>query len=149
MLGKYRHRDAKRLVNRAEKDIDTGIGVVQTFMQRRAIGDSRRGLYIVRDALVEADQRLVDEAQPIATHQEIPGYHYGIIEEGKTNRDQPAPGQADHGCDAMRYAMMWLWRKNGAPRKVEGDFEVGTWADVLGHKRFLKELARRERRLGT
>lgn len=144
MLGKYRARSAPALVNRADKVIATGISVVQTFMQPRKEGG--RGLYIVRDALVEADQALIDEAHPIGTWQEIPSYHYAIIEEGKVVKDLPASGQPDHGCDAMRYALMWLWKKNVLHAPKVAMFDVGAWGDILGHEEFLKRMARKQRR---
>lgn len=144
MLGKYRQRDAKALVNRASKDVAAGIEVVRTFMQRRP--DGTRGFYIVRGALVEADQLLVNEAKAYSTLQEIPGYHYPTLEEGQINRELPANGQDDHGCDTMRYALMWLWLRNIVHVPKKSLFDVGSWADVLGHSDFLKKLARRERR---
>lgn len=147
MLGKYRQRDAKALVTRATKDVAPGIEVVRTFMQKRSNGT--RGLYLVRGALVEADQKLIQEAQPYATYQEIPSYHYPVLEEGQINRDEPAKGQPDHGCDAMRYALMWLWRKNMVLLPKKSTFDVGSWADILGHDDFLKKLARRDRRRGA
>lgn len=144
-LGRYRQRGADRLVREADNSIKAGIEVVDTMMMfdQRVRGPRVR---FVRDALVQADPLLIDSGAPLCTEQEILSYHYGVVEEGKFNRDEPARGQADHGCDTTRYALMWLWKKNTERRILTPDFGIGTFGDILEHDKLLREIERRERR---
>ena len=146
-MGRYRGRNAPRLVTEADNDVKAGIEVVSTLLQPGP--DGLPMVMLVRDGLVQADQELLDYAQPYCTEKEIDAYHYAPIEAGKFNRDEPERGQPDHGCDALRYALMWLWRKSTVLRTMEPAFEIGTYGEVLEHEKFLRQLRRRERVWGS
>ena len=73
-----------------------------------------------------------------STEQEIPSYVWYQQKEDTKTRDAPDPRCDDHGCDAMRYACVWMW---GRDLTDEEDTRVkpGTFADIVGHQEFLDE----------
>jgi len=93
----------------ARKDVMRGIQTVQARLELAADGQPR--LYIVRDALVEADETLRDHGRPVCTEEEIPGYVWDA-QPGKPPKEQPRKVD-DHGCDAKRYAVMHIDKHAG------------------------------------
>lgn len=87
----------------ARKFVKPGIEAVQERL--KDAGDGRRRLYVLRSALVEADPELLEAKKPISTIQEIDGYVWAKGADGKPVKEEPL-GINDHGCDAMRYAVM-------------------------------------------
>jgi PBSX family phage terminase large subunit len=83
----------------AKKDVLNGIQAVQSRI--RIAGDGKPRLFLVRGALVERDNNLVDAKRPICTEEELPGYVWDISE-GKQPKEKPVK-EDDHGCDALRY----------------------------------------------
>lgn len=67
----------------------------------RQSGDGKPRLYLMRDALVERDKELWAVSLPCCLAEEIPGY---VMDQAK---DEPVK-KNDHGCDAMRYAVMYV-----------------------------------------
>lgn len=92
--------------NRAAiKDVSRGIQTVQQRLTRGA--DDRPRLYLLKGALVERDSTLAAERKPTCTEQEIPSYVWQTSAEGRPIREEPAKIN-DHGCDATRYAVMYV-----------------------------------------
>jgi PBSX family phage terminase large subunit len=89
----------------AKKDVSPGIQAVKARLAKQADGKPR--LYLVRGALVEADPLLEAEKLPTCTEDEIPGYAWAKTPDGKPNKEQPVK-MNDHGCDDMRYAVMYV-----------------------------------------
>lgn len=97
----------------AIKDVSRGI---QAVTQRLARGhDDKPRLFLLRNALVERDGSLVEERKPVCTEQELPGYVWQTAQDGKPIKEEPLKVN-DHGCDMMRYAVMYL---DGKPPKRE------------------------------
>lgn len=83
----------------ASKSVLTGIQAVQ--MRMRVEDDGKPRVMLFRDALVERDPDLDEAKLPMCTRDEIPGY---VWADHKT-KEEPTKAN-DHGCDAMRYAVM-------------------------------------------
>lgn len=89
----------------AKKSISTGIDL---HKQRLKVDD--RGMarfYLMRDALVERDERLAQQLRSVCTEDEYSAYAWKIGANGRV-RDEPADGQDDHGMDTDRYLTMDL-----------------------------------------
>jgi PBSX family phage terminase large subunit len=90
----------------ATKNVSEGIQAVQARLRVR--GDGKPGLYLCRDALVEADPVLADAKRPQRTTDEISGYVWDQRVSSITGvRDTPVKLD-DHGMDAMRYLVAYL-----------------------------------------
>ena len=92
----------------AFKSVSPGIQAVQKRL--RIAGDGRPRLYLVRDALIERDEKLTEAHKPTCTEEEIDAYVWPQIEGPKA--DAPVK-KDDHGMDDMRYAIagvdqIWL-----------------------------------------
>lgn len=95
----------------AVKDVSPGI---QAVRQRLARGhDDRPRLFLLKNALAENDRSLMQEGKPNCTEQEIPAYVWQTAADGRRSREEPRKLD-DHGCDAMRYAVMYA----DQPRKM-------------------------------
>jgi PBSX family phage terminase large subunit len=102
----------------AQKDVSVGLQAVAARL--RPAGDGKPRLYVLRDALVEADPRLVAAKLPTSTEEEVPGYVWQQAPEGRAAKEEPLKVN-DHGMDAMRYAVMYL-EHAGPVRVVENPF---------------------------
>jgi len=89
----------------ADKQVQLGIQRVQERIKKA--GDDRPRLFLLRGALVDIDDSLVIERKPTCTLEELPGYVWHRGQDGKANKEEPVK-QNDHGCDALRYAVMYL-----------------------------------------
>lgn len=87
--------------------------------------DGKPRLMFVKGQMDEPDPSLVEEGKPTCTEEEIPSYVFrkdrvtGRIIEG-----EPEAAQADHGCDDLRYATVYVERYNqtgprGPAREVQ------------------------------
>lgn len=103
----------------AVKDVSRGIQAVQARLNRGH--DEKPRLFMLKGALVERDGALVEERKPVCTEQEIPGYVWQTTPEGKPDKEEPLKVN-DHGCDAMRYGVMYL---DGKPPRRQGGFYNG------------------------
>jgi PBSX family phage terminase large subunit len=82
----------------ADKNVDEGIQRVQARLRRSSL-DGKPKLFICKGALIRRDRVLTDRGVPSCTADEIPGYVW--------DKDKEVPKKEnDHGCDAMRYAVM-------------------------------------------
>lgn len=89
----------------AVKDVSRGIQAVQNRLARGA--DDKPRLYMLRGALVEVDAALSEAHKPTSTEQEMPGYVWQTTPDGRPDKEEPLKIN-DHGCDAMRYAVMYV-----------------------------------------
>ncbi len=94
----------------AIKAVTEGIQAMQVRL--RPTSNGKRGMYLMRDTLLERDGELVDAKKPTCLAEEIPGY---IWDEGtgKTPKEVPVK-EDDHACDASRYLCAELTQ--GRPR---------------------------------
>lgn len=89
----------------AAKAVSVGIQKVQERL--RVAGDGKPRLFILRDCKVERDEPLHEARKPTSTEEEIEGYIWAQFHDGKPNKEEPVKLN-DHGCDAMRYAVMQI-----------------------------------------
>jgi hypothetical protein len=73
-------------------------------------GDGKPRLFILRSALVEVDEDLLDAKKPTCTREEIAAYSW----KDKSKKEEPVK-EDDHGMDTMRYAVMAI----DTPREVK------------------------------
>jgi phage terminase large subunit len=75
------------------------------------------------DAPRMVDEKLIEEHKPWKTEMEVPEYVWARDEvTGQVKEGIPDKDCADHGCDAMRYAVVWAWGKAlGAGAEAEKD----------------------------
>lgn len=89
----------------AQKEVKTGIELVQARLEQRR-------LFVVRDGLVRTDPELMEAAKPVRLEDEIGGYVWA-----SNGKEQPVK-QDDHGMDALRYGVAYLDREQMA-REIE------------------------------
>lgn len=87
----------------ADKRISVGIQHIQERL--RIAGDGKARLFVMRNALAERDETLVEAKRPWCTVQEFSTYVWPKGQDGKPNREVPVDLD-NHGMDAMRYAVM-------------------------------------------
>lgn len=83
----------------AFKSVSPGIQAVQSRLKKK--GNGRRGIWIMRDALIEKDPDLEDAKKPLCTEEEVEGYVWDL-KQGKRRGEEPVKAN-DHGLDAARY----------------------------------------------
>lgn len=132
-LGTPRKKDAGRIAVEANNQVQTGLNHVRTLFERDQRG--RPQIYLVRDVLrYGPDPSLVEAHKPWCTEQEIPAYCYPLNVDGKPIKEKPDDNSEDHGCDALRYAAMYAWRKDyETPAKKKTEYAAGTLGAELGH----------------
>ena len=135
-LGVMRMRETDRIAQKADNDISAGLDQVRAYMLDTKTGRPR--LFLVRGALLGRDSRLVEANKPTCTEEEVPSYVWAEVREGRPVRERPDPGSADHGCDAMRYAVMYAWRKDHGRGAPTATYNPGTFGQLLGHKEVLE-----------
>ena len=89
----------------ANKAVTVGIQAVTDRL--RPAGDGRPRLFLMRDSLVERDPVLEAAKRPCCLAEEIESYLWQESREGRADKEEPVKVD-DHGCDAMRYACMYL-----------------------------------------
>jgi phage terminase large subunit len=91
----------------ARKEISPGIQAVASRL--RPAGDGKPRLFILRDALVERDERLAEAKLPGSTVEEIDGY---VWDTGGNRRTGEQPLKLhDHGMDCVRCLVMHFDRR--------------------------------------
>ena len=94
---------------RANKSVLVGIGAVKARL--RLSGDGKPQLYIMRNCTVAIDQKMKKKNKPTCVADELPGYEWERNFEGKNVKEVPRK-ENDHGCDALRYMVMYLDKVN-------------------------------------
>lgn len=94
----------------AMKDVDTGIDLVQE--RWKVFPDGTTRMFLMADALVERDPRLVEDLRPTCTEEEIPNYRWKVSPDGR-KRSEPVKLD-DDGLDATRYLVMHVDYKGKA-----------------------------------
>lgn len=88
----------------ATKDIAHGVDAVRTRLVKGSNG--KPSIYILRSALVEVDQALVDKKRPTCTIDEMDCYIWKKHRDG-IEKDEPVD-RDNHGLDTLRYVVMSL-----------------------------------------
>ena len=146
-LDRYRGRDVRKIAVKADNKVQPGLDMVRWGFSPPSMPELNKDrprdgpqLFIVRDSLRHGrDEDLASELKPTCLTQELPSYVFVKNEDGKAVTDNtPDPTCADHGIDAMRYAMMYAWKKDRVARKHAPMFNEGTYGHLLGHEAILK-----------
>ncbi len=83
---------------KAKKDVSVGIDLVKARLKNLTF-------FLMKDALVEADQQLRDILAPTSTEEEYPGYVWKVATDGRM-QDEPVK-KDDDGVDCDRYLIMF------------------------------------------
>lgn len=100
----------------ADKRVKTGIEAVQKRI--RPAGDGKPRIFIMRDCLVNRDERLAESYKPTCLADEIPNYIWEPQTEGRAAKEEPVKVD-DHSADEMRYMVMYF---DGEEPKKGGSF---------------------------
>jgi phage terminase large subunit len=84
-------------------------------------------ILLIADALQERDEVLVSASKPYSTETEIPLFVFSQDNQGRIN-EETDPRCEDHGCDALRYAAMWVWKRQ-VKTHVIAEREYGGWSN--------------------
>lgn len=84
----------------ADKAVSVGIQNVKDRLKDPNTGKAR--IFLLRDSTIMIDPQLQEEYKPTSTEAEIDGYVWS----DKSKKETPLK-KDDHGCDAMRYAVMY------------------------------------------
>ncbi len=132
-LGVPKGRPLARIAVAAENAVDAGLDHVRDRM------DGDPTIFFLDNALAhEPDVQLTgvgegasaSSRKPYQTVDEIPGYVYKDVDDGKEDKERPKKVD-DHGCDAARYAVFWAWRKSTPKDKRPTSFPPGTYGAEL------------------
>lgn len=129
-MGRAKNRKGQEIAVPANND-HAGLDVV-----RQAFKENQ--LFLVRGGLVKPDPQLVEDALPLCTEDEIPSYVWAEFKDGKPVKEEPEQGLADHGCDQLRYAMMFVQGHDLDPerryrhRANRSIYSKGTMGEWLG-----------------
>lgn len=116
-----------------DKDRQTGIEMV-----RDVINDD--ALFICHDAsMFGLCPLLKEEYKPRSLLEEIPAYVWTETKEGQYDKEEPDNKCEDHGCDALRYAMMFLWGTDLTPYHKNRLYAPETFGDLLDHEDYFEE----------
>ena len=135
----------RRLFRNANKDLAAGLATVQQGFSTRE-GGAR--IFLVRGALRYGRCPLREEQlKPACTEDEILDYVWAKTDDGRVAREIPDPLCSDHGCDALRYAAMFRWRKDMSTREDRKQYAEGTLGHLFGHDEILGPERRAKKRL--
>lgn len=95
--------------------------------------DGRPGIYLVRGSLRERDNQLEEQRKCTCLAEEIPGYVYLRLEDGKPSKEATDPSCDDHGCDALRYAACYIWMRDLSDTTTGSGYRPNTWGNLLRH----------------
>jgi hypothetical protein len=135
-ISQERGRSMPMVACKADNEVEAGLQHVRALM----IGiNGKPLLYLVRDALLMGrDVEMADKLKPCCTEEEIPSYVFCKIEEDKvTKRDKPDPRCDDHGCDALRYAAMFAFKRDLSHIEPKPLYDEGTMGHFWGHEEIL------------
>lgn len=125
-------RDGERIARKAQNPILTGIDMVKSGFNKENVGGP--SIFLVRGALMQRDRVRVEQKKTTCLEEELPSFVWAQSQEGKMEKERPDPTCADHACDCLRYAAMFLWRRDYSMPNQAPSYSVGTWGDVMGHQ---------------
>lgn len=89
----------------ASKAISRGLQAVELRLAQA--GDGKPRLFVMRDSLIERDERLVEMRAPVSLEQEFDVYMWPKGADGKALKETPVD-KDNHGVDALRYGVMYI-----------------------------------------
>jgi hypothetical protein len=137
-LGWRRSRDMDWICRAADnrrkstKSVMGGLDMVRWALDRDEEGLPR--IFLVRDAHQCHPCPIAEKKNVTCLEQEIQSYVWAAPPQNKPELkpEEPDPSCADHACDAMRYAAMFLWRTDLGPVPESFTFPKDSLGDVLG-----------------
>lgn len=130
-IGQVTGRPYDRIAFKATKARKAGWDQVSEGFRSTVKG--KASIFLVRDALAHRpDGELRSAMKPTCTAQEIPSYVWRTTKDGQPVKEEPDPTAPDHGCDALRYAAMYLWRRDLSDPPVHRDWKkdsLGAWME--------------------
>lgn len=157
-LTSFGYRDGKPVCVKADNRLEGGLDEV-----RRRLRD--RTMFFVQASYTHPfgyDRTLEEKSRPVCTEDEIPEYQHELDDNDEPIGEKPAKDSIDHGCDATRYAAMYVWNYDESPARDKSRLEFGPTGKVLLrslHKRptnvraytpqQLEQLERRMRRMAA
>jgi len=139
-MGEALGRDGERIARRANNAILTGIDSVRYGLSSRNDGPR---IHIVRGSLVGKDPARVAKMKPTCLEEEIVAYIWAAADAGKRQVEKPDPTCADHACDNLRYASMFLFGQDLSPHRGKKSFRAETLGAQLDHNAVLEFDAKR------
>lgn len=128
LLGRLGGRGTHSLAIKADNDVLPGIDCVR-------YGFTQNRIHLIRDVLrCGMEEDLHEAGLPVCLKDEIPSYVWMKAEDGRALKEKPDKIN-DHGCDALRYAAMFLWGRNFGRLKKNEPYPEGSFGDVLGHNK--------------
>ena len=149
MIGSHRGRHMGRIARRPSvaigannkrraRDDLAGLDLVRWALDPAQDGGPR--VFFLRDALrVAPPPSFAEIGRPTCTVEEIPSYTFAEPDgeaHGKA-AEETNPDCWDDGCDTLRYACNFMWRRNLAKGEKIQPWEPGSAGDVLGIPRHL------------
>jgi len=123
-------RDGERIARKARNTILTGIDMVRWGFSE--VDDGPR-IFILRDSLMAKDRVRVEQKKPTCLEEELPSYVWAMSNEGQRIRERPDPTCPDHAVDCLRYASMFLWRRDMSRGEEPSTYNPGTFGEIMGH----------------
>lgn len=118
-------RDQPGICLAANKSVQTGLSVVRDRLEAKQ-------MFLCMDASRVFDAELDEAQKPKSTEEEIPAYCFPVNDDDKPISEEPDPLCTDHGCDAMRYAAMYLWGKDYSIKPKPPRARTGSMSAILG-----------------
>lgn len=134
-----RHTDGKvpQIVNAANNaKTRTAAGDLSGLdLVRVRFGEGR--IYLIRNALRERDEDLVEAGAPWCSEMEFSQYAYDLDDEGHPKGELTDKDCADHGMDCIRYAQTFIWGRDLSNLPEPARFKPGSLGHLLGHDRVM------------
>jgi phage terminase large subunit len=90
-------------------------------------------LFLIKNALRERDEALVEAGLPWCAEMEFPQYTYELDDEGRPVGENTDKSVADHAMDCIRYAQNYIWGKDLSDVPPPKRFAPGSLGDRLRH----------------
>lgn len=117
----------------ADNEVMAGLDSVRDRLAKAEDGKPR--LFVLDHSLDSPDSLLAEAREPVCLQDEIPGYVYATSPDGEYTKEEPAPRQADHACDTLRYVVRHLDRAVRPERKEEKVFKPGSYGEVMEYEK--------------
>jgi len=140
ILGTPGGRDLPSIAVKANNAIRTGIAHTQALMASTAEEPSK--IYFLKNRQRCRERALGEMGKPQCVTDELLHLYWEENDEDKPVRERPDPRHANHGADALRYMMLWAWRKDLEVPTELRPVREGSYAAILKHREQMEVVAR-------
>lgn len=124
--------------NKGPGSIESGIDLVREMLGNEQGLPPR--IFFVREGRDPLrDPVLLKDHMPTCTEDEIPAYVWLEHRPGQPPKNRPDPSCQDHGADAMRYAMLYIFRNDHAEPPANRKWHPDSNAAWYGHDEVVDE----------